>query len=527
MAILPIGDLGLGNEFNDDNQASSLGRISGPLLKSNLERNGIDLTFRNGEYDLDILYLDVNNHRIGIAKDNPAYELDVNDEIKSIQVTVTDEATIDNILIRSPDTIGTIQGNLDIFATGVNLEFLHDRMITDDLEFDQNRISSFINADIVLNPNGTGTVELLTNTSVVGDLAVTGNITLDGDLRASDNLIVGNQTVDTVILAADFNRDLVPAIDNQYSLGSTSLRWREVYVANVKDVSTTTIGNILIESPAEFRSSTGGLVINAAGLDPVSTFERLKTSQLIIDDNIISSSSNANIRFNPNGTGNIGLESNTNITGDLYVSGNINLTGSLVTDGTITIGDQPLDLVDFNINFTQSLIPGINNIYDLGSNTVRWRNLYSDGVDTIGNINTLRVLVDQQLLVNGIDNTILATQPDQDVLIVPDTGITYIEQLKWQDNDITNMLNTPVRLTSTGRGYFNFSSTSAFVVPSGTTAEQRPSPDVGETRWNTDEQYLECWDGTVWNVAIGPQGETDVTIDSVQDLNYVWNLILG
>ena len=522
MAILPIGDLGLGNEFYDDNQASSLGRISGPLLKANLERNGIDLAF-----ETDLLYFDATNQRIGINRDNPQYDLDVNDEITSIRVTVADEAIIDNILIRSPDTIGTIQGDLDIFATGGNVEFLHDRMFTDDLDFDQNRISSFINADIVLTPNGTGTVELLKSTSIVGDLAVAGNITLDGDLRANDNLIVGNQTVDTVILAANFNRDLIPSINNQYSLGSTSLRWKEVYIANVKNVSTATIGNILIESPAGFRSSTGGFIITAAGLDPVSTVERLKTSQLIIDDNIISSSSNANIRFNPNGTGSIELEADTNITGDLYVSGNINLTGNLVTDGTITIGDQPIDLVDFNINFTQNLIPGTNNIYDLGSNTVRWRNLYSDGVDTIDNINTSRINVDQQLLVNGVNNTILATQTNQDVLIVPDTGITYIEQLKWQDNDITNMLNTPVSLTSTGRGYFNFSSTSAFVIPAGTTAEQRSSPEIGETRWNTSEQYLECWDGTVWNVAIGPQGETDVTVDSVQNLNYVWNLILG
>ena len=213
MAISSIGDLGLGNDFFDDNQASSLGRISGPLLKANLERNGIDLAF-----ETDLLYLDVNTNRIGIVKDNPAYDLDVNDEIKSIRVTVTDEAIIDNILIRSPDTIGTIQGDLNIFATGSGVEFLHGRMITDDLDFDQNSISSFTNADIVLTPNGTGTVELLKSTSIVGDLAVTGNITLNGDLRASDNLIVGNQAVDTVILAADFNRDLVPAVNNQYSL---------------------------------------------------------------------------------------------------------------------------------------------------------------------------------------------------------------------------------------------------------------------------------------------------------------------
>ena len=45
---------------------SALGRISGKLLSENLERQGVDLTFRNEQYDPDLLYLDVTNMRIGI-----------------------------------------------------------------------------------------------------------------------------------------------------------------------------------------------------------------------------------------------------------------------------------------------------------------------------------------------------------------------------------------------------------------------------------------------------------------------------
>ena len=522
MAILPIGDLGLGNEFYDDNQASSLGRISGPLLKANLERNGIDLAF-----ETDLLYFDATNQRIGINRDNPQYDLDVNDEIKSIRVTVSDEAIIENIIIRAPDVISSLQGPIELYATGSDIVFEHNRMITNDLEFDQNRISSFNNADIILDPNGTGTTELLKNTLIAGNLAVTGNITLDGDLSAGDNIVVGNETIDTVTLSANFDNALVPATDNIYSLGTTSLRWNEVYVDTIKNTSTAAIGNILIESPAGFRTSTGGITLSATGLDPVTTFERLLSTQLIIDDNVITSETDTNIRVNPNGTGSINLLKDTNIIGDLYVSGNISVSGNFATEGTITIGDQPIDTVDFNINFTQSLIPGTNNLHSLGTNTLRWKDLYSDGNDTIENINTLQVVVDQQMLINGVNNTISATQLNEDILILPDTGITQIEQVRWQDNDITNLLNTPITLSSTDIGYFNFSGTTAFVIPSGTTAEQRVDAEIGETRWNTDEQYLECWDGTVWNIAIGPQGETDVTTNSVEDLNYIWNLILG
>ena len=50
----------------------AVGRISGPLLKSNLVRNGVDLAF-----ETDLLYLDVNNSRIGVNTATPQYDLDV------------------------------------------------------------------------------------------------------------------------------------------------------------------------------------------------------------------------------------------------------------------------------------------------------------------------------------------------------------------------------------------------------------------------------------------------------------------
>ena len=37
----------------------AIGRISGPLLKRNLIRDGVELTVRNTQSDADILYIDV------------------------------------------------------------------------------------------------------------------------------------------------------------------------------------------------------------------------------------------------------------------------------------------------------------------------------------------------------------------------------------------------------------------------------------------------------------------------------------
>lgn len=73
----------------------AIGRISGPMLRTNLERQGVDLSI-----ETDLLYIDVNNKRIGINQAVPTTSLHV------------DNVTIQNSQIRSVD------GNLDLGAAG-------------------------------------------------------------------------------------------------------------------------------------------------------------------------------------------------------------------------------------------------------------------------------------------------------------------------------------------------------------------------------------------------------------------------
>ena len=63
------------------------------------------------------------------------------------------------------------------------------------------------------------------------------------------------------------------------------------------------------------------------------------------------------------------------------------------------------------------------------------------------------------------------------------------------------------------------------IIPSGSELDRRASPDEGETRWNTDQEYLECFDGTVWAVSTG--GGIEVTTEIMNELSNVYALILG
>jgi len=55
---------------------ADLGRISGPMLKANLERLGVDLVFEN-QFGDNNLYLDVNSRRLGINTNAMPRELTV------------------------------------------------------------------------------------------------------------------------------------------------------------------------------------------------------------------------------------------------------------------------------------------------------------------------------------------------------------------------------------------------------------------------------------------------------------------
>ena len=82
----------------------AIGRIGGPMLKENLIRQGVDLSF-----ETNLLYLDVNNMRVGVNQAVPTVALEVNGAAKfgnvqvngNVQATSTIQATqlISNIAI--------------------------------------------------------------------------------------------------------------------------------------------------------------------------------------------------------------------------------------------------------------------------------------------------------------------------------------------------------------------------------------------------------------------------------------------
>jgi hypothetical protein len=208
----------------------AVGRISGPLLKSNLIRNGIDLAF-----ETDLLYLDVNNQRVGIKNSSPQHELDVTGTSRVNNLTVTNTATLGDVVVQG-NTISSNQTYLNL-GTLDNVVY-QNRLTVDSIDIEGNTISTNdSNTNLEFRPNGTGTVEVLADMNVTGNLHATGNISADGDIT------IGDTSADTINFNAEVASNIIPDATNTYQLGTDPAgggkQWSDIWVNNFNATSVT------------------------------------------------------------------------------------------------------------------------------------------------------------------------------------------------------------------------------------------------------------------------------------------------
>ena len=159
----------------------AIGRISGPLLKQNLLREGVNLAFEN-----DLLYLDVQQSKVGIKNASPQYELDVTGTTRTTTLNVSSTANLGDIVINAAG-IGTTQDTMVLGTTTGNSVVYQNKLRVDSLELQNNAIRTInSNENLELNPNGTGTVEIFADTNVYGNITATGSITADGYITIGD-----------------------------------------------------------------------------------------------------------------------------------------------------------------------------------------------------------------------------------------------------------------------------------------------------------------------------------------------------
>jgi hypothetical protein len=226
-----------------------IGRISGPLLKENLTRDGVNLRFESN-----LIYLDVNSHaadvlastdpltwtgNVGIRNPNPAYPLDVVGTTRSNQLLVKPNASydayaeIDNVNING-NIIQSTVGSLELQAPTIfdKVKINNDTEISKNLAVNGNYLTTNQTTFNVFDSTATtvqafGAATLLTFSTAGGTTTFRGDVVINQDLQIKGGDLTTNASTFNL-----FNADattvnafgVASAINIGATFGTTTIR---------------------------------------------------------------------------------------------------------------------------------------------------------------------------------------------------------------------------------------------------------------------------------------------------------------
>ena len=171
---------------------------------------------------------------------------------------------------------------------------------------------------------------------------------------------------------------------------------------NAPVIDSNIYGSILDGTPFYSPASQSLYILNNNGaggnsnIDLTGNLEGRSVTKLTIDQ----------LNGSVNVTGSVTVSQNISASGDISASnlelqGNANIKGNITLGGNINIGNQNTDLVVFAGEISSSILPELNNEFDLGSGTQAWRNLHVSGTANIQNINLKDVQIYNNITVSG------------------------------------------------------------------------------------------------------------------------------
>jgi len=280
-----------------------------------------------------------------------------------------------------------------------------------DLDVNGNDIVSTSNADINIIPNGTGDVNLDADTIRVGDNNTDTTITTQGtgDLTLSTNSGTNSGTIEIedganndIVITPNGTGDVIidglkyPQADgsaNQFlkTDGNAQLSWSTVTTDLVGDTSPQLGGNldtngsdividgddkISLASYAEIKRKTAATNAVSGGL----TGHVLQNSLILdgLSDDIWLSTSGKKITFSSS-------DSTTHEVARIQCAavgasqhGFVNLNYVTANAGGSASSANRLQTTQTGMTFTGVIVPAADSTHDLGTNAVRWRNIYAD-----------------------------------------------------------------------------------------------------------------------------------------------------
>ena len=353
-----------------------------------------------------------------------------------------------------------------------------------DVLFSENTIiTTLTDQNLVLQADSLGEVESQVNLTIQQNLTVLGVASIE-DL-----------TVDNFVNSNFFRTDDIEIQNNQIETYTTN---QDLVVQSATDnvkVEDTEINNNVIKSPGN------DLIFTAVG------------KFILTKDNIVL----------PQGTtqekttfsiGDLRLDTTENVFEGYYTS-RISFGGVYSDDKQTSVTAHPFD------NELLFKIAGVEVGKIVNESD---RSVILHGISSENNL----IITDSQTLITTQDQFDSTLQNIE--LNRSHAGATVInESIEFKDSEFINLTNQPLTLRNTGTGYVFFNARSALAIPFGETVvtddSSSPFIEIGDTRWNTDLEIMEVFDGVQYQPASGT-GEV-VTTEFMEDLTNEWTLILG
>lgn len=335
----------------------AIGRISGPMLFNNLERQGVDLAFQSN-----LLYLDVTNLRVGIINSSPQYALDSSGNVKLANIVVEGNTISSNTGIINLGTLSniTIAGgttNSVIFTDGLgNLSFGQ----ISDLDIQWGNILLNDNTISIVEPNGN--LNLAANGS--GSVVTTfnfyaGNVfadNLDANISSNVGSFVYLNSTNFNTGNAVISGGYISALSNITSTTGNVSSW---YAAELNSTSANIITGVIDNfSSGNVQITGGNVTANIAG-NITATFgdfsgnvyanwfignidaSEANFSGNVYINNSLDVASNVTISGNLFATGNVITQKITSPTGDLHFSAATNDPNNIIRFDSISAFDIP------------------------------------------------------------------------------------------------------------------------------------------------------------------------------------------
>jgi hypothetical protein len=541
----------------------AIGRISGALLFSDLDRQGVDLSVTTNGRPLQ--HLDFTNFRFGVNTNSLVDTFTVQGTANVSGVTKiygnlvaaagtpsTDTTTGALVVLGGFGVTGNLYaGNLHaanftgniVGPTGgsatfdnlviTNFSTLANTTIANAI-INNGYITNLANAYITLGyfdnlstPNvviSGGYISNLTNANITtgntvswntGNLnANTGNITtLQASTTTTANLnsTTGNITTLGVDTTTTANLNSTTGNITTLGVGTTT-----TVILNVTTGNITTLG-VDTTTTANLNSTTGNITNLAVSTTTTTNLNSTTGNITNLTATTVNAATTTSTIINST-TGNI-----TNLNSNVIAANNFSTANAIISSGYISsltnayiTTSAVTNFSSGNIYITGGYIENLTNATITSGNSVSWTTTTLNATEAnitraaIGNLSTANAVITGGYI-SGISN-ITATTANLGNIKVENITISSL---------IGNIKINP--LASNGNALVIMEATSALQVPSGTSAQQPVTAYPGAIRWNTNTETIEFYTGSDWISIVNQIYNQDIVpngTNTVYTLNY-------